>query len=112
VARIIALTGINGGAYFYIPIPARTSGNVISTSTVISDNTSTTAVFDFSDQTLLSAAGIDIDGNNLFQLKQLGNCSSVNWYHGRMLWVGDENRSINLKNMGFEGGVVNGSPAG
>ena len=113
VARIFAFTGVDGGNYFYIPVPARNNGNPISTSTVVNDNTSTSAIFDFSDSTLLSATAIDIDGNNLFALKILGNCSGVAHYADRMFFWGDENRAINFTNMGFEGGInSDGTPMG
>ncbi len=121
VARIVAFTGINGGSYFYIPVPARDNGNAISTSTVVGDNTSTSALFDFSDATLLSATAIDDFattatgsplGTNLFRMKTLGNCSGVDFYADRVLWWGDETKAINFLNMGFEGGQnADGSPA-
>lgn len=112
-ARVLGFTGIDGGAYFYIPVPARNNGNAISTSTVVNDNTSTSAMFDFSDDTLLSATAIDVDGNNLFRLKVLGNCSGVDFYADRTLWWGDENKALSFVNMGFEGGIsADGSPMG
>lgn len=113
VGRIIAFTGIDGSLYRYIPVPVRNNGNVIGTSTVIDDNVSTSAIFDFSDDALLSATAIDIDGSNLFSLKILGNCAGVFSYADRMAYWGDENRAINFQNMGFEGGVnADGTPMG
>lgn len=113
VERIIAFTGIDGSRYFYIPVPARNNGTAISTSTVIPDNTSTSALLDFSDATLLSALAIDIGGNDLFELKLLGNCSGVSFYGDRMWYWGDENVAINFQNMGFEGGLdANNLPLG
>jgi hypothetical protein len=106
VARVFAFTGIDGGKYFYLPAPSRDdNGNVIGTSTVVSDNTSTSAIFDFSDKALLSGTGIDIDGNNLFNLNIIGNCSGVAFYADRMGYWGDENVAQNFQNMGFEGGI-------
>jgi len=106
-ARICHFTGAGGGNFFYIPVPALdpATGQQISTSTVVNDNTSTTATFDFSDNTLFSGIAIDITGNNLFNLITLGPCAGVFAYSNRLSVWGDTNKINNLLNMGFEGGT-------
>src|SRR5579862_9343304 len=107
-ARIVAFTGANGGNYFYIPQPAidPSSGQTVSTSTVVNDNTSTSATFDFADTTLFSSIGIDITGNNLFAQVTLGPCAGVFSYSDRLMVFGDANKIQNLVCMGFEGGLL------
>lgn len=107
-ARIIAFTATGGGNYFYIPVPAQLGGQRLSTSTVIRDNTSTSAILDFSDNTLLAGTAIDVSGNNLFAQVVLGPCLGVAFYAGRLFWWGEGNKIQNLKNMGFEGGYISG----
>ncbi len=109
-ARIVAFTGAGGSRYFYIPVPATdpSSGQTVSTSTVVNDNTSTTATFDFSDNTLYSSNSIPIDvtGNNLFEQVVLGPCANIFSYSNRLFVWGDTNKIQNLKCMGFEGGLA------
>lgn len=104
VARIVSFTGSGGGNFFYIPVPALdpTTGATVATSTVVNDNTSTSATFDFSDNTLFAAIAIDITGNNLFNLVTLGPCAGVFAYSNRIIVWGDTNKINNLLNMGFE----------
>jgi hypothetical protein len=104
--RILAFTGINGGDYFYIDTPAYEAGQKVSTSTVLEDNTSTSLIVDFSDETLLSSTPIDVPGNNLFAQVVLGPCLGVTNYADRMLWWGERNKVNQLVNMGFEGGYT------
>ena len=100
VARILAFTAAGGDFFFYIPQP--TVGSV--TGTQINDNSSTTAIVDFSDQTLLAATSIDQLGNNLFGNVTLGPCSIVKSYADRMFWGGEYNKIQILLNMAFDGG--------
>ncbi len=110
VARILAFTGADGGKYFYLPVPAQINGQIIGTSTVVNDNTTTSAIFDFSDQALFAAAAIDIPGNNLFRQEILGPCLGFFSYAGRMLAWGERNKIQQFRNMGFEGGYYAGEP--
>jgi hypothetical protein len=107
IARWVAFTGANGGSYFAIPVPAidPSTGQTVSTSTVVNDNTSTSATFDFSDNTLFEGLAIDITGNDLFSMTTLGTPSGVFSYSNRLVVWGDTNKIQNLWNMGFEGGV-------
>lgn len=94
IARGIAFTeaGQNGvpGANFYVirnPVII-TVGNVTTTysSTVINDNTSTTAKFTFTDAVLLDSDEVDIQGNDLFNLIELGSSAWCVPYASRMFY--------------------------
>ena len=112
VARIIAFTGANGGNYFYLPVPPRDpSGSyLIGTSTMVNDNTTTSAIFDFADQELFAGLAIDIPGNNLFRQEILGPCLGFYSYASRLMAWGERNRIQQYLNMGFEGGVYASNP--
>ncbi len=108
-ARILAFTGSGGDNFFYIPttpMGADILGNrvPIGTSTLVNDNTSTTATLDFADDTLFAATAIDIPGNNLFAQVVLGPCLSFAAYGSRLLAWGERNKVQNFVNMGFAGG--------
>lgn len=106
ISRIIAFTSADGGRFFYIPVTPQLNGQIIGTSTVLNDNTTTSAVFDFSDEALLAATAIDIPGNNLFNQVVLGPCLSFFVYASRLFPWGERNKIQQFLNMGFEGGVV------
>lgn len=106
VARIFGFTPSEGDNYFYIPVPAQLGGQVVSTSTVVNDNTSTSALFDFSDNTLQAATAIDVPGNNLFAQVVLGPCVGFFAYAGRLFAWGEYNKVETFLNMGFEGGYI------
>lgn len=110
IARILAFTGANGGKYFYLPIPPQTNNVISGTSTVVNDNTTTSAVFQFSDASLLSGTAIDIPGNNLFQQVVLGPILGVFAYAGRLFTWGERNKIQQFWNMGFEGGFYASTP--
>lgn len=105
IARILAFTGANGANFFYLPIPPQVNGVVSGTSTVINDNTTLTASFDFSDEALFAGTAIDIPGNNLFNLQVLGPCLGFFYYASRLFAWGERNKVQNFLNMGFEGGA-------
>lgn len=111
--RIIAFTPANGSSYFYTAPAIVPSVNglapVLSIGTIINDNSTTSAVLDFSDAQLTSSNGatqIDIQGNNLFNQVVLGPCLGCIEYQGRMAWWGEINNLKNLDNMGFDGGYI------
>lgn len=112
VARWIACTGANGGKYFVLPVPPKDPAGqfAIGTSTVIADNTTTSAIFDFSDEALFGGIAIDIPGNNLFALEVLGPCMGFFNYGSRLLPWGERNKIQQFLNMGFEGGVSAAAP--
>lgn len=109
IARIVAFTAANGGFYFYIPKPVSviSAGQTINyTSTVINDNTSTQATFNFTDTLLLASTSIDSQGNNLFAQKELGSSIGVISYSQRLFAWGEQNKILNLLNMSFDGGYL------
>lgn len=114
IARGIAFTeaGQNGvpGANFYV-IPndvVQTVGNVTTTftSTIIRDNTSTTANFSFTDAVLLNSQEIDIQGNDLFNLIEIGSPAWCIPYASRMFYGLCLNKIDNLLNPTFDGGYL------
>ena len=120
IARWFAFTeaGANGipGSFFYvIPNPVTTIVNgqpYTFSSTVVNDNISTTATFVFTDAILLNATEIDVPGNDLFTLRELG---SVRWtvqYANRMFYGKEQTKVTNMLNLSFNGGynLVPGSP--
>ncbi|MGH9343305.1 MAG: hypothetical protein ACRD19_06035 [Terriglobia bacterium] len=106
VARILAFTGAEGGYFFYIPVPGQVNGQVVSTATQINDNTTESVLLDFSDNTLYSALGISIPGNNLANQIVLDGALGFGYYASRLLAYGQRNRIQNLLNMGFDGGYL------
>lgn len=109
IGRGVAFTAANGGSFFYLPIAAQLLGVTYGTSTVVNNNTDTSATFNFTDQSLLAATAIDIPGNDLFNQVVLGPVLGFFAYAGRIFPWGERNKIQNLMNMGFEGGTLGGS---
>ena len=98
VARILCFTGAGGASFFYTSSGATLfSGNM-----VIGDNTSTSAIVDFSDAVLLAATNVD----DLFRLVELSECAGVTDYAQRLFWWGERNKQNNWVNLGFDGGFT------
>lgn len=110
-ARILSFTGVNGGDFAMLLVPARVGGVQVSTSTVVQDNTTQSAIVDFPDTALLSATRIDIPGNNLFECFTLTTPDGVEWFSDRLFWKGEKNVMLGMNNMGFDGGTLLGSTA-
>lgn len=110
VARILAFTGANGSNYFYIPVAAQINGQIVSTSTRIDDNTTTSVVLDFSDNTLYRALGITTIGNNLPAQIVLDGALAFGFYASRLITCGQRNRVNEFLNMGFDGGAFPATP--
>ena len=115
-ARGIAFTeaGQNGvpGANFYVirnPVSVtQLNGEVnIYTSTIINDNTSTSAQFSFTDAILLDSEEIDVQGNDLFNLIELGSPAWLLPYASRMFYGLMLNKVLGFNNMTFDGGYLN-----
>ncbi len=98
VARIVCFTGAGGASFYY----AGAGSPLFSGNMVISDNTTSTAVVDFSDPILLAATNVD----NLFRLIELGDCAGVVDYSERLFWWGERNKMNNWVNLGFDGGFT------
>lgn len=116
IGRILAFTGAQPDVpgilppFFYIPVPAQLEGQIVSTSTVVNDNTTTSVLLDFSDNTLFAALGISIPGNNLANQIVLDGALGFRTYLDRLETFGQRNVVQNLLNMGFEGGTVITAP--
>ena len=101
-ARILQFTGSGGAYFFYIPVQAQVNGLIVSTSTQINDNTTTSVLLDFSDNTLYAATAVSIPGNNLAAQVTLGPYSGSFTYASRLLAWGERNKVQNFLNMGFD----------
>tara|TARA_R110000868_G_scaffold148647_1_gene370710 strand:- start:739 stop:4323 length:3585 start_codon:yes stop_codon:yes gene_type:complete len=106
VARGLAFTGANGAYFFYIPSQPQVNGQPVGTQTLIEDNTSTSAVLDFSDNTLFAATGISIQGNNLANQIVIDGALGFGFFGSRLVTYGQRNTVQNLLNMGFDGGYL------
>lgn len=114
IARGIAFTeaGQNGvpGANFYV-IPDNvtiTVGNIttVYSSTIIRDNTTTDAKFTFTDAVLLNSTEVDVLGNDLFNLIELGSSAWCVPYASRMFYGLQLNKLDNFVNLTFDGGYL------
>ena len=110
VGRIVQFTGALGAYFFYIPVPAQVNGIIVSTATQINDNTTTSILLDFSDNTLFAALAVSIPGNNLQNQIVPGNMAGVFAYAERLMLWGERNKLQNLLSMGFDGGVNANTP--
>jgi hypothetical protein len=94
IARGIAITeaGQNGvpGANFYVimqPVTTTVNATTITIpSTIINDNTTTSIAIAFTDAVLLNSREIDIQGDNLFNLIELGSSAWCVPYSERMFY--------------------------
>lgn len=109
VARILAFTGAGGANFFYIPVAPQINGQVVGTSTVVNDNTTTSVVLDFSDNTLFTGLATDIPGNNLAAQVVLDGALGFGFYASRLIAWGQRNRIQNLLNVMFDGGFLSGA---
>jgi len=104
VARVLGFTGAQGGSYFTLLTAPIENGQVVGSSLTINDNTSTTAVIDFSDNALFGGLGIDIPGRNQFAQAVLAPVSGFFGYANRLFTWGERTRVQNFVNIGFDGG--------
>lgn len=106
VARILAFTGAQGALFFYIPVPAQINGQIVSTATQIADNTSVSALLDFSDNSLFDSVGISIPGNTPANQIVLDGALGFGFYASRLITWGQRNIIQNLLSMSFDGGYL------
>lgn len=108
VARIIMFTGAQPNVpgelppFFYIPATPQLEGQIVGTSTQINDNTTTSVVLDFSDNTLYAALGVSIPGNNLANQIVIEGALAFGAFASRLTTWGQRNTINNLLNMGFD----------
>lgn len=110
IARVLAFTGADGAYFFYIPTAAQVNGQIVSTATQINDNTTTSVLLDFSDNTLYASIGIDVPGNNIANQIKLDGALGFGFYADRLITYGQRNTIQNLLNMGFDGGYLPSAP--
>jgi len=99
VARILAFTPISSDSFFYT---TGTNQTIQYSEMVINDNTTTSAIIDFTDALL--EAGTNVD--DLFDLVELGECSGVTSYSSRLFWWGERNKVLGFTNLTFDGGFT------
>jgi hypothetical protein len=110
VGRILEFTGADGADFFYLPIPAQVNGQVVSTATQIDDNTTTSVLLDFSDNSLFGAVKTSTPGNDLIALIVLDGALGFGQYATRLITYGQRNRIQNFLNLGFDGGYLPSAP--
>jgi hypothetical protein len=114
IGRGIAFTeaganGVPGGNFFTIPTPVEYVDEGVTyttTSLFLNDNTSTTASFFFTDSVLLNAEAIDIQGNDLFNLIEIGNPGWIVKYDSRNFYGLCQNKLQNFTNLSFDGAIT------
>ena len=124
IARGLAFTeagqnGVAGENFYVIEVPVTTTVDGITTtvpSTIINDNTTTQIALSFTDTVLLNSREIDVQGDDLFNLIELGSCGWCVPYANRMFYGLQLNKINNWTSGGgltFDAGylsnVVNGS---
>ena len=77
-------------------------GQIVGTATQIDDNTTTSVLLDFSDDTLYAAIGVSIAGNDLANQIVLDGALGFGAYLSRLTTWGQRNTIQNLLNMGFD----------
>jgi hypothetical protein len=124
--RVIVITeagqnGTPGGQFYTLETPTvitdSFTGQIITYSSfVIDDNTTRSAFFTFADSALQAGTAIDVQGNDLFNLVELGAAAWCVPYASRMFYGLQLNKVQNLVNMSFNGGTISTSapllPAG
>lgn len=119
VARAIVFTeagadGVPGASFYTIPDPVQFIVNNVTFATsslFINDNVTTSATFFFTDSVLLDATEIDIQGDDLFNLGELGNAAWGVLYAGRSVFGRVDNKIQNFLNLSFDGGFLS-NPGG
>jgi len=108
VGRILLFTGAQPDVpgelppFYYIPVTPMLEGQIVGTATQINDNVTTSALLDFSDNTLYAAIGASIFGNNLANQIVMDGALGFRTYLSRILTYGQRNNIQNLLNMGFD----------
>lgn len=125
--RVLLFTAVDGEDFFYLApsfAPAVSGGPpLLQPGTIIEDNTTTSAIIDFSDVSLVAGVAADEntdEGNDLFSQIELPPCLGVEAYSSRLAWWGALNLVNGLINLSFDGGytppsttgsAMNGSPS-
>lgn len=110
VARILAFTGAEGSEFLYLATPAMNRGQIVSTSTVIQDNTTTAATLDFSDNSLFTGINVTQPGNEVANQIVLDSALGFALFNSRLLTYGQRNCVAFFQNMHFDGGALPSTP--
>ena len=110
VARILEFTGADGAYFYYLPDPSQVDGQIVSTATQINDNTTTSVLLDFSDNSLFGGLGTSEPGNDLKQQIVLDGALGFGQYATRLITYGQRNRLQNFLNLSFDGGYLPSAP--
>jgi hypothetical protein len=108
VGRILIFTGAQPDVpgelppFYYIPVTPMLEGHIVGTATRIDDNTTTSVLLDFSDDTLYAATGVSVAGNNIANQIVLDGALGFDEYLSRLITWGQRNTIHNLINMGFD----------
>lgn len=113
IGRILIFTPVIvppalGGDFFYFAGAVTTPSAGTFPSMVINDVSTSRYLVDFSDADLQLATF----ATNLFNLLELGECSTVCTYSNRTFWAGERNKLPNLLNLTFDGGFTGQIPLG
>lgn len=104
VARVLEFTGALGALFYYIPTIPQVNGIIVGTPTQINDNTTTSILLDFSDNTLFTGLGTSIPGNNTpAQITLDGALGFASFDNYNVTW-GQRNKVNAFLNMDFDGG--------
>ena len=115
VARGLAFTeagqnGVPGANFYTIPNDVYQTVNgvqsLLANSTIIYDNVTTQVTLTFTDAVLLDSTAIDIQGNDLFNLIELGSSAWCVPYAQRMFYGLQLNKVQNFLNLPFDGGFL------
>lgn len=110
VARIIEFTGADGAYFFYLPVAPQINGQIVGTATQINDNTTTSVLLDFSDNSLFAGLATSIPGNDLRLQITLDGALGFGQYSTRLMTYGQRNRIQNFLGLGFDGGFNSLTP--
>jgi hypothetical protein len=116
IARGITLTesgqnNIPGASFYTYDTPTKFTVNgtqYVASALIVPDNVTTSAVFTFPDSVLLSSDEIDVQGNNYFNLIEIGSPAWIFQYANRMLYGLCQTKVQNFLNLSFDGGYLPG----
>ena len=110
-ARILIFSGAQPNVpgelppLYYLPNPPQLEGQVVGTATQIDDNTTTSILLDFSDNSLYAGLGVSIPGNNLAEQIVLDGALGFGFYDSRLTTWGQRNTVQNFQNIHGLGGI-------
>ena len=98
------------GASFYTydtPVKFTVQGTqYIATALIVPDNVTTSASFSFPDSVLLASDEIDVQGNDYFNLIEIGSPTWIFQYANRMMYGLCQTKVQNFLNLSFDGGYL------